>query len=61
MKHLKKFNESESESKYQVTDEEKEIITKLEKLHGDKDLSRTQRTLIKKVISQIKSGELKKN
>lgn len=59
MKHLKKFNESES--KYQVTDEEKEIITKLEKLHGDKDLSTTQRALIKKVISQIKSGELKKN
>jgi hypothetical protein len=30
MKHLKKFNESESN--HQVTDEEKEIITKLEKL-----------------------------
>ena len=58
MKHLKKFNESES--KHQVTDEEKEIITKLEKLHGDKDLSRTQKALIQKVISQIKSGELKK-
>ena len=59
MKHLKKFNESESN--HQVTDEEKEIITKLEKLHGDKDLSRYQKGIIKKVISQIKSGEFKKN
>ena len=59
MKHLKKFNESESN--HQVADEEKEIITKLEKLHGDKDLSRYQKGLIKKVISQIKSGEFKKN
>ena len=59
MKHLKKFNESESN--YTITDEEKEIIKKLEKLQGDGDLSRYQKNLIKKVISEIEKGEYKKN
>ena len=57
MKHIRKFNES---NEVDLTEEEKEVITKLEKLSKADDVSRSQKTLINKVISQIKEGKYKK-
>lgn len=57
MKHIRKFNES---NEVDLTKEEKEVITKLEKLSKADDVSRSQKTLINKVISQIKEGKYKK-
>jgi hypothetical protein len=57
MKHIRKFNES---NEVDLTKEEKEVITKLEKLSKADDVSRSQKTLINKVISEIKEGKYKK-
>lgn len=57
MKHLRKFNESQE---VELTESEKGIITKLEKLSKSDDVSRTQKSLISKVINDIKTGKYKK-
>jgi hypothetical protein len=54
MKHLKKFNESKSD----LSKDEEELIKKFQKLLDDKDTSRSQKVIINKVISDIKSGKL---
>jgi hypothetical protein len=56
MKHLKKFNESKE---VELTEEELKVISNLEKLSKADDVSKTQKTLISKVISEIKSGKYK--
>jgi hypothetical protein len=57
MKHLKGFNESKE---VELTEEESKVISKLEKLSKADDLSRYQKNLINKVISEIKEGKYKK-
>lgn len=56
MKHLKKFNESKSD----LSKDEEELIKKFQKLLDDKDVSRSQKVTIKKVISDLKSGKYQK-
>ena len=57
MKHIRKFNES---NEVDLTEEESKVISKLEKLSKADDVSRSQKTLINKVISEIKEGKYKK-
>lgn len=59
MKHLRKFNESQ-EVEVELTESEKKIIDNLEKLSRMDDVSKTQKSLISKVINDIKSGKYKK-
>jgi len=56
MKHLKSFNESNKSS----SKDNEELIEKFKKLLDDKDVSRSQKLTIKKIISDIESGKYQK-
>jgi hypothetical protein len=59
MKHLKNFNESNKSENTSSKDNE-ELINKFKKLLDDKDVSRSQKLTIKKIISDIESGKYQK-